>query len=87
MALDAKDLLGVENMNILTDKGYTTGIHIDICPKNGITTYSSPKAHSSLKNGLFDMQIFEYDSVKDSYKCPSGKTMKGNGIIYKKYVS
>ncbi len=30
------------------------------------------------------MQIFKYDSVKDSYKCPAGKTMKGNGIIYKK---
>ncbi len=84
MALDAKDLLGVETMNTLTDKGYTTGIHIDTCSKNGITTYSSPKAHSSLKNGLFNMQIFKYDSVKDSYKCPAGKTMKGNGIIYKK---
>jgi len=51
MALDAKDLSGVETMNTLTDKGYTTGIHIGTCPKNGITTYSSPKAHSSVPQG------------------------------------
>ncbi len=84
MALDAKTLLGVEKMNTLTDKGYTTGVHIDTCTKNGITTYSSPKAHSSMNNGLFDMQIFDYDAVKDFYLCPAGKIMKGNSMIYKK---
>jgi hypothetical protein len=63
MALDAKELLGVETMNTLTDKGYTTGVQIDTCTKN-ITTYSSPKAHSSQKNGLFDMQIFVYNKKK-----------------------
>ena len=84
MALDAKDLLGINKMNTLTDKGYTTGLHIDICTKNGITTYSSPKAHSSMNNGLYDMQIFEYDALKDSYKCPAGAIMQGNQVIYKK---
>jgi hypothetical protein len=44
MALDAKELLGIETMNTLTDKGYTTGKQIDICSKNGITTYSSPQS-------------------------------------------
>ncbi len=38
MALDAKKLLGLKTMNVITDKGYTTGKHIDICSKNGITT-------------------------------------------------
>jgi len=42
---DAKNLLGIKKMNKLTDKGYTTGIHIAIYKKNNITTYSSPKAH------------------------------------------
>jgi hypothetical protein len=84
MALDAKELLQVKKMNTLTDKGYTTGLHIDTCTKNGITTYSSPKAHSSMNNGLYDMQIFEYDTLKDSYKCPAGAIMQGNQVIYKK---
>jgi len=84
MALDAKKLLGVETMNVLTDKGYTTGKHIDICTKNGITTYSSPKKHSSQKNGLFDMQIFKYNNEQDQYTCPANQTLKTNGTVYNK---
>ncbi len=84
MALDAKKLLGVETMNVLTDKGYTTAKHIDICSKNGITTYSSPKKHSSQKNGLFDMQIFNYNKEKDQYRCPANELLKTNGTVYNK---
>ena len=84
MALDAKKLLDVETMNVLTDKGYTTGKHIDICSKNGITTYSSPKKHSSQKNGLFDMKIFKYNSEQDQYTCLDSKILKTNGTIYNK---
>ena len=84
MALDAKELLGVERMNVLTDKGYTTGKHIAICTKNNITTFSSPKAHSSQKNGLFDMQIFEYNKQEDGYSCPANEILSTNGTIYNK---
>lgn len=84
IALDAKDLLEVEKMNTLTDKGYTTGLHIDTCTKNNIITYSSPKAHSSQDNGLYDMQIFEYNKENDTYTCPAGAILLTNGIIYKK---
>jgi transposase len=84
MAIDAKEILGVDKMNTLTDKGYTTGVHIDNCQKNNITTYSSPKAHSSQNNGLYDMQVFDYDKELDTYICPAGELMQGGGIIYKK---
>ncbi len=84
MALEAKELLGLEKMNTLTDKGYTTGSEIAECTKNGITTYSSPKEHSSQKNGLYDMQIFEYDERADTYTCPAGKLLKTNGRWYNK---
>ncbi len=84
MALDAKDLLQVENMNCLTDKGYTTGKHIEICTNNDITTYSSPKAHSSQHNGLYDMQIFDYDKSTDTYTCPAGEFLRTNGTVYNK---
>lgn len=84
MALDAKKLLGLETMNVLTDKGYTTGKHIDICTKNDIITFSSPKAHSSQNNGLFDMQIFKYNKDDDYYTCPANQVLKTNGTIYNK---
>ena len=84
MALDAKELLGVQTMDVIADKGYTTGKHIDICSKNGLTTYCSPKEHSSQKNGLYDMQLFKYDALQDTYSCPNNETLNTNGTIYNK---
>lgn len=84
MAIEAKELLKVEQMNVLTDKGYTTGKQIAECTANNITTYSSPKAHSSQNNGLYDMQIFEYKEAEDTYTCPAGETMMTNGRWYNK---
>jgi len=84
MALDAKSLLGVEEMNCLTDKGYTTGVHIDTSSKNNITTYSSPKAHSSQDNGLYNMNEFVYDAEHDTYTCPANQVLHTNGNICKK---
>jgi len=84
MALDAKELLGLDAMNVITDKGYTTGKHIAICDENNITTYSSPKDHSSQHNGLFDMQIFKYDKEKDYYTCPANEVLATNGTVYNK---
>ena len=84
MALDAKELLGVEKMRTLTDKGYTTAKHLEICTKNGITPYSSPKVHSSQHNGLYLMIDFKYDKTKDNYTCPDGQILATNGTVYDK---
>jgi transposase/Pyruvate/2-oxoacid:ferredoxin oxidoreductase delta subunit len=84
MAIEAKELLGVKKMNTLTDKGYTTGAELARCADNDITTYSSPKAHSSQKNGLYDMQDFIYDEEEDTYTCPAGSTLHTNGTVYQK---
>lgn len=84
MALDAKKLLGVNQMDCLTDKGYTTGSHLDICAQNNIKTFSSPKAHSSQKNGLFDMQIFKYNKNNDTYSCPNNEVLYSTGNVYNK---
>lgn len=84
MALDAKELLGVESMRTLTDKGYTTAKHLAICTKNGIRPYSSPKVHSSRHNGLYPMVDFRYDRTKDTYTCPDGQILATNGTVYDK---
>jgi hypothetical protein len=84
MALDAKELLGVESMRTLTDTGYTRAKHLDICTKNGITPYSSPKDHSSQHNGLYPMIDFKYDKIKDTYTCPAGRILNTNASVYNK---
>ena len=84
MTIEAKELLGIEEMNVLADKGYTTGKEINTCTKNGITTYCSPKKHSSQNNGLYSMSRFNYDKQENTYTCPAGETLYTNGSIYKK---
>tara|TARA_B110000037_G_scaffold159789_1_gene180366 strand:+ start:3561 stop:5060 length:1500 start_codon:yes stop_codon:yes gene_type:complete len=84
MAIDAKELLGVETMNTLTDKGYTTAKQLDECTKNDITPYSSPKEHSSQHNGLYPMKDFIYNKQQDTYRCPAGETLSTNGTVYNK---
>ena len=84
MALEAKELLGLDKMKTLTDKGYTTGAELAKCEQNNIVTYSSPKEHSSPNNGLYPMSIFNYDKVNDTYTCPAGQIMITNGSIYNK---
>jgi len=71
MALDAKKLLQLDTMNVITDKGFTTAQHIQICTNNNITTFSSPKNHVSQNNGLFAMNTFDYNQKEDSYICPN----------------
>lgn len=71
-------------MKTLTDKGYTTAKHLDICTQSGITPYSSPKDHSSQHNGLYPMVDFKYDMERDSYTCPAGRTLTTNGSVYDK---
>ena len=84
MTIEAKNLLGVNEMKVLADKGYTTGKEINTCTKNGITTYCSPKNHSSNNNGLYSMNSFEYDKEENTYTCPAGEILHTNGAIYKK---
>ena len=84
MALDAKELLGAEKMKTLTDKGYTTAKHLDICTRNGITPYSSPKHHSSQHNGLYPMIDFKYNKETDTYTCPADQILTTNGSVYDK---
>jgi len=84
MAKEAKDLLNPKHMETLTDKGYTNGKVLAQCKNEGITTYSSPKEHSSPDNGLFAMKIFQYNAGNDTYTCPANQRLLTNGSIYKK---
>ena len=84
MAIEAKELLQVQTMDTLTDKGYTTGEELDKCDKHGITTYSAPKDNSSPDNGRYSNKAFAYDEIQDTYTCPQGKILTTNGRYYKK---
>jgi hypothetical protein len=79
MAMQTKEILGVERMKVLADKGYHTGEELEQCKKNDITTYVSPKAPSTKDIGLYPITSFIYDTEQDIYICPQGNAMHTNG--------
>lgn len=82
MAVQTKELLKVENMNVLADKGYHTGEQMQQCGENNITTYVSPKAPSTKDIGLYPISEFHYNKEKDIYTCPQGRELHTNGKWY-----
>jgi len=73
MALRAKEMLQVEQLEVVADMGYYDGAEVKQCAAAGITTYI-PKPITSVnqKRGLFTKQAFTYDAAKDCYRCPAG---------------
>ena len=69
-------------MNVLADKGYATGRHIDLCNKNGIKTFVSRRRQSPPAKDVFPTERFIYDKDKDCYICPAGKELKPKGKPY-----
>lgn len=79
MAIETKELLQVEHLTVLADKGYHTGEQIEQCQLNNITTYVSPRTSSSGDKGLYPITDFIYDHQEDQYMCPAGNKLQTNG--------
>jgi radical SAM protein with 4Fe4S-binding SPASM domain len=78
LAISTKELLGVDQINVLADKGYHTGSELSRCQDNGITPFVSPKAPATKDIGLYPITSFVYDPEKDVYICPQGQQMTTN---------
>src|SRR3989441_1800620 len=73
MALRAKDILQVEQLEVVADMGYYDGAEVKQCAEAGITTYiPKPLTSVNQKRGLFTKQDFVYDQAQDCYRCPQG---------------
>ena len=82
VAIATKELLKVESMNTLADKGYHTGEQLKQCDEHNITCFVSPKAPATKDIGLYPITDFTYDCSTDRYTCPAGNTMTSNGRFY-----
>jgi transposase/macrodomain Ter protein organizer (MatP/YcbG family) len=76
MATRAKEILQVDELEVIADKGYYDGAQIKACLQKGITP-TIPKAYTSAnrRKGLFTKQDFRYDLETDCYSCPAGEIM------------
>ncbi len=76
MAKRAKDLLGVDDLEVLADMGYYHGKEVKACLEAGITPYiPKPQTSASRKRGLFSKENFRYDLEQDCYWCPAGEKL------------
>jgi hypothetical protein len=72
----AKEILGVETIDAVADKGYFKIEDIEACEKAGIVPYvPRPQRGSSVKAGYFRRDEFQYDADSDSYVCPAGQRL------------
>src|ERR687883_1041105 len=68
----AKEILGVETIEAVADKGYFKIEDIEACENAGIVPYvPRPQRGPSVKAGLFRKDEFHYDPASDSYVCPA----------------
>ncbi len=74
MAEKARDATEIEELEVVSDRGYYTGTEIVACEDAGIRTIvPKPLTSASKKKGLFTKQDFIYDSEHDQYRCPAGE--------------
>jgi hypothetical protein len=72
MARQAKETLGVEELEVLADMGYYDGQQVKDCLDEGITPYiPKPDTSANKKLGLFTKNDFRYAPELDCYWCPA----------------
>ena len=76
MAIRAKEVLEVESLEVVADKGYYSGPEIKACADEDINPFI-PEIDSSSNSraGLNGKKDFRYDAEDDCYWCPAGKAL------------
>jgi len=72
----AKEILGVETIDVVADKGYFKIEDIEACEKAGMAPYvPRPQRGPSVRAGFFRKDEFKYDPETDSFTCPAGQRL------------
>jgi transposase len=75
-AAPAKEILGVETIDAVADKGYFKIEDIEACENAGLVAYvPRPQRDPSVRAGLFRKDEFGYDADSDSYVRPAGQRL------------
>ncbi len=92
MAKQAKEVLEVDQIKVLADKGYYSTNDLIECEKNHIETYVAKQRFTgNIANTDFQADKFQYDQEQDVYLCPAkeilypGRIREVNGVKYRTY--
>jgi len=87
MSSKAKDILEVEQLTVLLDKGYHVGKELEAAKENNITTvvaYPQPRDRSDKIDPAYYTDKFIYNKQSDIYRCPAGSDLSTDGKEYLK---
>jgi transposase/macrodomain Ter protein organizer (MatP/YcbG family) len=92
IACQAKEALGVDELEAVADRGYFNSDEILACDKAGITvTLPKPMTSNAKAEGRFGKEDFRYLAEEDVYVCPAGQklnyhcTNEENGLVLRRY--
>jgi transposase len=76
IASQAKDVLGVDHLDAVADRGYFNSTEILACEQADITvTLPKPMTSGAKADGRFGKQDFVYLSTEGVYRCPAGEKL------------
>ncbi|MFY9939747.1 MAG: IS1182 family transposase [Silvibacterium sp.] len=76
VACQAKEVLNVDKLEAVADRGYYSGEQILACHQAGIAvTLPKPMTSGIEARGRFGKQDFVYLSDEDAYRCPAGEKL------------
>ncbi len=77
VAKAAKEVLQVDKLEAVADRGYYHGEEIKACADAGITvTLPKPLTSGAKSEGRFGKQDFAYLADEDVYRCPAGEKLR-----------
>jgi transposase len=92
IACQAKQVLGVDELEAVADRGYYSGAEILACHEAGIVvTLPKPMTSGIEARGRFGKQDFRYVAEEDVYVCPASEklayhyTNEENGLALRRY--
>ena len=92
MGQKAKEVIGVEELDVVADRGYFSGDQIKACADADIVpTLPKPQTSSNRKKNMFVKSDFRYVPAEDAYICPAGETLNWHyvteeaGLVVSRY--
>jgi transposase len=91
MGSRAKEVLGVEKLQVLADKGYYSTNDLVKCEEAQLTTYVAKPRNHGTQDEEFRADKFTYHAENDLYLCPAGQELfpgrirKINDVEYRDY--
>jgi transposase/IS5 family transposase len=75
-AAPARDVLGVEQIDVVADRGCFKAEDIEACEAAGMTPHvPKPQRGPAVREGFFRKDEFHYDPAQDTFTCPAGQTL------------